>query len=158
MSHSCGTVFSYLYWGILFPVKYLSRVSPAKSEGGTSFCFSDVRKKMALLFLAKQVLITEETRLQRLEMGTLSDHTKYREAIFLFEKQIDRMHVEFDKFRRGETNRMPDWERLERDLLFFSRRKPSPLELSNQLDRILYKFQARKRVWLRWAESFHHSR
>jgi len=96
--------------------------------------------------------------LQRPAMGTLSDHTKYREAIFLFEKQIDRMHVEFDKFRRGETHRMPDWQRLERDLLFFSRRKPSSLELSNQLDRILYKFQARKRVWLRWAESRRHSR
>ncbi|RLB15460.1 MAG: hypothetical protein DRG82_11505 [Deltaproteobacteria bacterium] len=90
-------------------------------------------------------------------MGTFSDHTEYREAIFLFENQIDRMHLEFDRFRRGETHRMPDWQRLERDLLFFSRRKPSSLELSSQLDRVLYKFQARKRVWLRWVETDRHS-
>jgi len=96
-------------------------------------------------------------RLKRLPMGILSDHTKYREAIFLFDKQIDRMHVEFDRYRRGEIHRMPDWQRLERDLLSFSRRKPSSLELSNQLERVLFKFQVRKRVWLQWVESFRHS-
>ena len=69
-------------------------------------------------------------------MGILSDQTKYREAIAHFDKQIDRMHTDFDKYRRGETHRVPDWQRLERDLIFFSRRKASSLELSNQLDRV----------------------
>jgi hypothetical protein len=98
-----------------------------------------------------------EIRLKRRPMGILDDHTKYREAIVLFDKQIDRLHVEFDRYRRGETRRMPDWQRLERDLLFFSRRKSSSLELSNQLDRVLFKFQVRKKVGLQWAESFTHS-
>ncbi len=87
-------------------------------------------------------------------MRNLSNQTDYREAIFLFEKQIERMHREFDKFRRGEIDKRPDWQRLERDLLFFSRRKPTTLELSHLLDRVLYKFQARKKVWARWVESY----
>lgn len=87
-------------------------------------------------------------------MRNLSNQTDYREAIFLFEKQIERMHSEFDKFRRGEIDKRPDWQRLERDLLFFSRRKPVTLELSHLLDRVLYKFQARKKVWARWVESY----
>jgi len=89
-------------------------------------------------------------------MGIFNDQAQYREAILLFDRQIDRMHVEFDRFRRGEIHRMPDWQRLERDLLSFSRRKPSSLELSNHLDRILYKFQARKRIWRRWVELDRH--
>ena len=89
-------------------------------------------------------------------MGIFNDQAQYREAILLFDRQIDRMHVEFDRFRRGEIHRMPDWQRLERDLLSFSRRKPSSLELSNHLDRILYKFQARKRIWHRWVELDRH--
>jgi hypothetical protein len=109
---------------------------------------------MALLFSAIEVLIHTAVCLKRPSMGILSDQTKYREAIAHFDKQIDRMHADFDKYRRGETHRMPDWQRLERDLIFFSRRKASSLELSNQLDRVLYKFQIRKRVWLQWAELF----
>jgi hypothetical protein len=49
---------------------------------------------------------------------------------------------------------MPDWEKLERDLLVFSRRKLFDLELSKHLERVLYKFQTRKRIWLKWAEEF----
>lgn len=89
-------------------------------------------------------------------MGIFNDQAQYREAILLFDRHIDRMHLEFDRFRRGEIHRMPDWQRLERDLLSFSRRKPSSLELSNHLDRILYKFQARKRIWQRWVELDRH--
>lgn len=91
-------------------------------------------------------------------MGILDDQTKLRETILLFDKKIDRMHAEFDKYRKGETYRIPDLEHLERDLLSFSRRKPYSLELSNQLDRILYKLQARKRLWLRWVDEFHQGR
>jgi hypothetical protein len=77
-----------------------------------------------------------------------------RSKIFDFEKRIEEMHLDFQKYCQGLDPRMPDYENLERELLFFSRRKIFDLELSKQLDRILYKFQNRKRIWLRWAEEF----
>ena len=77
-----------------------------------------------------------------------------RSKILEFEKRIEEMHLDFQKYCRGLDPKMPDHERLERELLFFSRRKIFDLELSKQLDRILYKFQNRKRIWLRWAEEF----
>ncbi len=64
------------------------------------------------------------------------------------------MHLDFQKYCQGLDPKMPEHERLERELLFFSRRKIFDLELSKQLDRILYKFQNRKRIWLRWADEF----
>ena len=69
-----------------------------------------------------------------------------------FEARIDSMHLDFDKFIHGELDRRPPWEELERELLAFSRKKIFDLELSNQLDRILYKFQTRKKIWLRWMQ------
>ena len=75
-----------------------------------------------------------------------------RNTISRFENKIDRMHLDFDKFIHGELDRMPPWEDLERELLAFSRKKIFDLELANQLDRILYKFQTRKRIWLRWMK------
>ena len=69
-----------------------------------------------------------------------------------FEARIDRMHLDFDKFIHGQLDRMPPWEELERELLAFSRKRIFDLELSNQLDRILYKFQNRKKIWLRWMQ------
>ena len=77
-----------------------------------------------------------------------------RSKILDFEKRIEEMHLDFQKYCQGLDPRMPDYENLERELLFFSRRKIFDLELSKQLDRILYKFQNRKRIWLRWAEEF----
>ena len=77
-----------------------------------------------------------------------------RNKIIDFEKRIEEMHLEFQKYCLGLDQRMPDYEHLERELLFFSRRKIFDLELSKQLDRILYKFQNRKRIWVRWAEEF----
>jgi hypothetical protein len=77
-----------------------------------------------------------------------------RSKIFDFEKRIEEMHLDFQKYCQGLDPRMPDYENLERELLFFSRRKIFDLELSKQLDRILYKFQNRKRIWLRWVEDF----
>jgi len=79
-----------------------------------------------------------------------------RSKILEFEKRIEEMHLDFQKYCQGLDPKMPDHERLERELLFFSRRKIFDLELSKQLDRILYKFQNRKRIWLRWAEEFQH--
>jgi hypothetical protein len=77
-----------------------------------------------------------------------------KSKILEFEKRIEEMHLDFQKYCQGLDPRMPDYERLERELLFFSRRKIYDLELSKQLDRILYKFQNRKRIWVRWAEEF----
>ena len=80
-----------------------------------------------------------------------------RNKILDFEKRIEEMHLDFQKYCQGLEPRMPDHEGLERELLFFSRRKIFDLELSKQLDRILYKFQNRKRIWIRWADDFQHS-
>ncbi len=77
-----------------------------------------------------------------------------RSKILAFEKRIEEMHLDFQKYCQGLDPKMPDHEGLERELLFFSRRKIFDLELSKQLDRILYKFQNRRRIWLRWAEEF----
>ncbi len=88
-------------------------------------------------------------------MALTSEQARLMEAILLFERRIDHMHAQFDKYRHGEIHVLPDWQRFERRLLAFSRRRPHSLELSNQLDRVLFKFQERKRVWLRWMEEFH---
>jgi hypothetical protein len=77
-----------------------------------------------------------------------------RGKILDFEKRIEEMHLDFQKYSQGLDPKMPEYERLERELLFFSRRKIFDFELSKQLDRVLYKFQTRKRIWVRWAEEF----
>ncbi|MFC1891018.1 hypothetical protein ACFLZT_01330 [Thermodesulfobacteriota bacterium] len=51
---------------------------------------------------------------------------------------------------------MPGWENFDRELLDFSRRKIGDLELSKNLDRILYKYQNRKKIWMTWAEEIRH--
>jgi len=79
-----------------------------------------------------------------------------RSKILDFEKRIEEMHLDFQKYSQGLEPRMPDYESLERELLFFSRRRIFDLELSKQLERVLYKFQNRKRIWIRWAEDFQH--
>ena len=87
-------------------------------------------------------------------MAISSEIQETRNKILDFEKRIEEMHLDFQKYCQGLEPRMPDYERLERELLLFSRRKIFDLELSKQLDRILYKFQNRKRIWIRWAEEF----
>jgi hypothetical protein len=87
-------------------------------------------------------------------MPISKDIQETRSKVLEFEKRIEEMHLDFQKYSQGLDPRKPDYERLERELLFFSRRKIFDLELSKQLDRILYKFQNRKRIWLRWAEEF----
>ena len=82
------------------------------------------------------------------------ENLKIRNQIFDFDKRIEEMHLDFQKYHQGLETRMPDWERLERDLIVFSRRKLFDLELSQHLERVLYKFQNRKRIWLKWAEEF----
>jgi len=87
-------------------------------------------------------------------MAISSELQETRNKIFDFEKRIEEMHLDFQKYCQGLDPKMPEHEHLERELLLFSRRKIFDLELSKQLDRILYKFQNRKRIWLRWAEEF----
>lgn len=80
-----------------------------------------------------------------------------RDTILGFEKKIEEMHLGFQKYYAGEENILPDWERLEREILVFSRKKIVDLELSKQLDRVMYKFQNRKKIWVKWAEEAHHA-
>ncbi|RLB42995.1 MAG: hypothetical protein DRH12_04200 [Deltaproteobacteria bacterium] len=88
-------------------------------------------------------------------MAIADENLAIKKAIQDLENRIDQMHLDFDKFIHGDLNRMPPWEELEQDLLAFSRKKIFDLQLSNQLDRILYKFQTRKRIWLRWLKESH---
>jgi hypothetical protein len=68
------------------------------------------------------------------------------------------MHLGFQKYTKGIEARMPDWERFQQDLLQFSKRKIYDLVLSKQLERVLYKFQNRKIIWLRSIDEFQHAR
>ena len=77
---------------------------------------------------------------------------KISDAILDFDRQIDQMHVQFHKYHTEETKIRPDWQRLENKLRHFSGRTLFDLQLSSQLDRILYKFQNRKKIWLSWIE------
>lgn len=83
-----------------------------------------------------------------------SENRRLREDILRFDGRIDRMHIDFLAYRAGDAPRMPDWEGLEKELIGFSRRKIFDLELRNQLDRVMYKFQNRKKIWLKWADEY----
>ena len=82
------------------------------------------------------------------------ENRENRDKILGFERQIEQMHLEFQRYRTGDETKMPDWERLEREILMYSRRKIFDLELRNHLDRVMHKFQNRKKIWLRWAEEY----
>ena len=73
-----------------------------------------------------------------------------------FEKRIETMHQDFYRYYNGIEKRMPDWEGLERELLIFSKKPIFDKQLSNNLDRVLYKFQNRKKIWLKWVDEFQH--
>ncbi len=90
-------------------------------------------------------------------MQFTKEKRELRDTILGFERRIEDMHLEFQKYRFGEETKMPDWERLERELFVFSRKKIVDIELSRQLDRILFKFQNRKKIWLTWADEVHHT-
>lgn len=85
------------------------------------------------------------------------ENLEIRGRIIGFEKRTDEMHMGFYKYYHGEEQRMPDWQRLEQDLINYSRKKIYDLELSKNLDRVLYKFQNRKKIWLKWADELQHS-
>lgn len=85
------------------------------------------------------------------------ENYEIRDKLLDFENKIDNMHMDFYKYYQGVETRMPDWESLERDLITFSRKKIIDLGLSKNLDRVLFKFQNRKKIWLSWAEEYHKS-
>ncbi|RJR35143.1 MAG: hypothetical protein C4576_25650 [Desulfobacteraceae bacterium] len=80
-----------------------------------------------------------------------------RNAIYDFDRKIEEMHLQIHRYSQGVENRLPEWERLEMDLLAFSRRRINDLQLAKNLERVQYKFQNRKKIWLRWIEEAHHS-
>ena len=82
------------------------------------------------------------------------DNQVIREKILDLDRRIEEMHLNFQKYSQGIESRRPDLEMMEKELLNFSRKRIFDLELSKQLDRVLFKFQNRKRIWLRWAEDF----
>jgi septal ring factor EnvC (AmiA/AmiB activator) len=85
-------------------------------------------------------------------MAISEEKRKILDKIVDFDSQIDQMHAQFHKFHTRETKIRPDWERLESKLRSFSRQKIFDIQLSGQLDRVLYKFQNRKKIWLNWIE------
>jgi hypothetical protein len=87
-------------------------------------------------------------------MSISKENLEIKNRIFDLEKRIEDMHLDFQKYCQGIETRMPDWEQLQRELLQFSKRKIYDMVLSRQLDRVLYKFQNRKNIWLRWVEQF----
>jgi hypothetical protein len=85
------------------------------------------------------------------------ENIEIRNQLFDFEKRIDDMHLEHYKYYTGEGHILPDLQRFERELLLFSRKKIIDIELSKNLERVLYKFQNRKRIWLSWIEETRHT-
>jgi len=83
-----------------------------------------------------------------------SQNKEIREAVFGFDRRIEEMHGGFQRYRAGEETKIPPWDVLERELLSFSRKQIMDLELRNQLESVLFKFQNRKKIWLRWVEEF----
>lgn len=88
-------------------------------------------------------------------MSVSKENIEIRDRILNFEKRIDEMHLAFQKYSQGEQYRVPNWDKLEVELINFSRYKIYDLALSNNLDRVLYKFQNRKKIWLKWVDEFH---
>jgi hypothetical protein len=85
-----------------------------------------------------------------------TENIMIRNQIFDFEKRIENMHLEFYKYYTGEVNMLPDLQGFERNIILFSRKNITDIELSKNLDRVLYKFQNRKKIWLAWVEKTRH--
>jgi len=85
-------------------------------------------------------------------MALSEEKQKILDAIVDLDNQIDRMHAQFHKYHTQETQIRPAWARLESRLRGFSGQKIFDFQLSGQLDRVLYKFQNRKKIWLSWIE------
>jgi len=90
-------------------------------------------------------------------MSISKENIEIKNKIFEFEQKIEEMHLGFQKYSKGIEAKKPDWERLQQELLQFSKRKIYDFVLSKQMDRVLYKFQNRKVIWLRWVEELQHN-
>ncbi len=88
-------------------------------------------------------------------MSISDDILELKRSIEHFDQRIERMHLEFERYLHGDLQKLPDLEGLEKELLAFSRRKIYDIQLSHQLDRVLYKLQNRKKIWMRWVEQAH---
>jgi len=84
------------------------------------------------------------------------ENYEIKNKLMEFEQKIEDMHQDFYRYYYGTEKKMPNWEAFERELLNYSRRKILDFELSRNFDRILYKFQNRKQIWLKWIEESHH--
>ncbi len=84
------------------------------------------------------------------------ENYEIRNKIMEFDQKIEDMHQDFYRYYYGVEKKMPNWEAFERELLVYSQRKILDFELSRNFDRILYKFQNRKQIWLKWIEESHH--
>ena len=89
-------------------------------------------------------------------MAVSKENLNIEMKISEFEVRIEVMHLDFYKFYQSDAQKVPEWERLEQELLHFSRRKIFDVSVSKNLDRVLYKFQNRKKIWLNWLEESHH--
>jgi hypothetical protein len=92
-----------------------------------------------------------------LAMSISKENVEIKNKILDFEKRIEDMHLNIQKYCQGIEPKLPDWAQLQQDLLLFSKRRIYDLVLSRQLDRVLYKFQNRKSIWIRWVEEFQHA-
>jgi hypothetical protein len=84
------------------------------------------------------------------------ENLEIKNQIFDFERRIEDMHLDFYKYYTGEERRLPDLQRLEQELIIFSRKKIMDIELSKNMDRVLFKFQNRKKIWMTWVEETRH--
>ena len=91
-------------------------------------------------------------------MQISKENYELRRDIQRFEKRIEEMHQAFYKYYNGIEKVLPLWENLERELLLYSKKTIFDSQIKNNLDRILYKFQNRKKIWLTWVEEYHHKR
>jgi len=87
-------------------------------------------------------------------MSISKENLEIKNRIFDLERRVENMHLDFQKYCQGIETKLPDWEQLQRELLQFSKRQIYDMVLSRQLDRVLYKFQNRKSIWLRWLEQY----
>jgi len=87
-----------------------------------------------------------------------NENYEIKNKLLGFDKRIEEMHMDFYKFYNGLEPKMPDWEGFERELIVYSRKNIMDLQLNKNLDRILHKFQNRKKIWKAWIEEFHHKK
>jgi hypothetical protein len=83
------------------------------------------------------------------------ENLKFKNTIRELDRRIEAMHQAFIKYYCGDIHHVPAWEQLENELVTFSRKSVFDVELSLQLDRILHKFQNRKKIWRKWIDETH---